>query len=120
MTPLRTLVDRLATRRQPAPPAPPPSERRHLTGAAMETWLAWGGVSTATMLLELHRLAICVEGAHKRLTDLRSVDRAAGDEAWRQIDTILDVLDGLIDAVAFALDPAPEDALPVLGEEVAA
>ena len=118
--PLRTIVDRLSTRRQPMSPAPPPAERRHLTGAAMETWLAWGGVSNATMLLELHRLAIALETSHKRLSTLRSPDKAAGDEAWRQVDTILDVLDGLIDAVAFALDPAPEDALPVLGEEVAA
>jgi hypothetical protein len=86
----------------------------------METWLQWAGVSNATMVLELHQLGIAIETSHKRLSTLRSVDRAAGDESWRQIDTVIDVLGELIDATAFALDPAPEDALPVLDEEVAA
>ncbi len=119
MTPLRTIVDRLATRRQPTPPAPPSAERRHLTASDMERWLQWGGVSNATMVLELHRLAICVEGAHKRLADLRAVDRAAGDEE-RQIDTVIDVLGELIDATAFAIDPCPADTYQFIGEERAA
>ena len=120
--PLRTIVDRLPTRRQPTqptPPAPPPAERRHLTGADMERWLAWGGVSSATMLLELHQLAICLEASHQRLTDLRTVDRDAGDEA-RQIDVIVDELSGLIDGIAFLLDPCPADTDQFIGEERAA
>jgi len=101
-------------------PAPPPAERRHLTASDMERWLQWGGVSNATMVLELHQLGIAIETSHKRLSTLRSPDKAAGDVAWRQVDTILDVRGELIDATAFAIDPAPEDALPVLCEEVAA
>jgi len=101
-------------------PAPPPVEHRHLTASDMERWLQWAGVSNATMVLELHQLAIAIETSHKRLSTLRSPDKAAGDEAWRQVDTIIDVLGELIDATAFALDPAPEDAAPVLDEEVAA
>jgi len=86
----------------------------------MERWLQWGGVSNATMVLELHQLGIAIETSHKRLSTLRSVDRAAGDEAWRQVDTIIDVLGELIDATAFAIDPCPVDTHQFIGEERAA
>ncbi len=121
MLPFQALVDRVSSRRQSTPPTPPapPTERRHLTGAAMKTWLAWGGVSNATMLLELHRLAIALEASHKHLSALRAVDRDAGDEE-RQIDVIVDELSGLIDGVAFLLDPCPVDTEQFIGEERAA
>jgi len=85
----------------------------------MERWLAWGGVSTAETMVELHRLAICIEASHQRLTDLRTVDRDAGDEE-RQIDVIVDELSGLIDGIAFLLDPCPADTEQFIGEERAA